>query len=216
MIHRILLAGLAAALLAGCPAFYVDRGPLVQPTRTLVRPPGLPAADAYVALDTQWRREARIGVAGAVEGLLRDPELVAAEVAHSAAVQSLDHDAARDLLRTEWLSAFGQQLDRWTIDLTWRFDEQFVQHQTVLDPSTWTFSVRVDETYDYPPLAVLGLSHTQVPQQHFWEGKVRLWFPWRDPLHDRLVLAGITRAIRLRLRHPTGSADLYWRFRTAY
>jgi len=62
----------------------------------------------------------------------------------------------------------------------------------------------------------LGLSQSQVPQQHFWEGKVRLWFPWKDALRDRLVLAGNTRAVELRMQHPTGTAELFWRFRTAY
>jgi hypothetical protein len=209
---------LAAALvcLTGCPAFYVDRGPLVQPTRSLTRPGSLPQAEAYLDLQQRWQREARIGVSGAVEGVLRDPSLVAAEVAHSAAIQGLDQASTRELLLNEWSNAFGPQLDRWTIDLTWRFDEQFVQHQNVLDPTGWDFGLHVDETYTYAPLLVTTLSQTQVPQQHYWEGKVRLWFPWRDPLRDRLVLAGNTRGIRLRLSHPTGTADLYWRFRTAY
>ena len=136
--------------------------------------------------------------------------------AHSAAIQGLDQAATRELLLNEWSNAFGPQLDRWSIDLTWRFDEQFVQHQNVLDPTAWDFTLHVDEAYTYAPLAVSTLSQTQVPQQHYWEGKVRLWFPWRDPLRDRTLLAGNTRGIRLRMSHPTGSADLFWRFRTAY
>lgn len=217
-LRAVLLGVLALGSLTACPAFFIDRGELVAPAHDNGRPSvqSLPGAATYPELQDRWRREAQIGAAGAVVGTLREPNLVAAEVAHNAAVQSLDRDATRDLLVTTWTNAFGADLDRFSIDLDWRFDEQFVSHPEVLDPSNWTFILHVDERQTYAPIAVATLAHGQVPVQHFWEGSVRLWFPWKDHQRDRILLAGGTRVIRLELRHPSGTTDLTWRFRSAY
>ena len=218
MLPRVAAATLLVCQLAACPAFFLDQGELVAPSHSINRPlvAALPGADAFVELQNHWRREAHIGAAGAVIGTLRDSTLVAAEVSHTAALQGLDRAATGDLLATTWATSFGPDLDRWAIDLDWRFDEQFVTRPEVLDPANWTFVLHVDEHIDYAPLAVTTLAHGQVPVNHFWEGQVRLWFPWRDHRRDLTLLAGITRSIRLEMNHPSGTGDLTWRFRTAY
>jgi hypothetical protein len=217
-IFLVSLAALATCLLTACPAFFINRGGLVAPTNNNVRPAvtSLPNASSYVELQDRWRREASVGAAGSVIGTLKDPGLVAAEVSHRAAVEGLNQAATDDLLISTWSNAFGPDLDRWSIDLDWRFDEQFVTHPEVLDPSTWTFVLHVDERVEYAPLGVSTLSHGQVPVQHYWEGRIRLWFPWRDHTRDLTLLSGITREIRLEMRHPSGTGDLTWRFRTAF
>ena len=43
-----------------------------------------------------------------------------------------------------------------------------------------------------------------------------MWFPWRDHGRNVVLLGGDTRAVRLELKHPAGTADVTWRFRTAY
>jgi hypothetical protein len=205
-------------LLAGCPGFLVDRGEIMDPTRSLEPPAvsALPKADVYVELAARWRRETRVGIGGQVEATLVDPGLAAAEVAHEAAVQAMGAAAAADMLASRWPVLFGSLHDRFPIDLEWRFDEQFISNRRILDPAQWEFTLVTSEGPRYAPLAASTLRALPAPRDGAWIGAVRLWFPWTDPERRTAVLAGGTSWVRLELGHPSGHGDVTWRFRTAW
>lgn len=208
---------LALALpLAGCPAFLVERGEIMDPTRT-VEPPAvsaLPPSDRYVELAARWRRDTRVGIGGYVEATLIDPGLAAAQVSHEAAVQGLAAGATADALATRWPVLFGSLLDRFPVDLEWRFDEQFISNRRVLDPAQWKFALVTSDGGRYAPLAAATLRAQPIPQDGAWVGAARLWFPWTDPERRTSLLAGGTTWLRLELTHPSGHGHVTWRFRT--
>lgn len=213
-----ILATLLATTLAGCPAFYVDRGSLVTPSAVIDRPSPekLPAPDAYVELEKKWEREVKIGLGGYITGTLFDPKLAAAEVAHEAAVQNLRPNAVQSLLATRWATYYGEALDRFPIDLDWRFDEQFISKSAILDPASWTITLRTSTGLNLEPVSVSILKAEKAPRQGYWEGQVRLWFPWRDAVSQQLVLGGQTDWVALQLKHPSGEGELTWRFRSIF
>ena len=203
-------------LLAGCPAFLVDRGEIMEPTRTL-EPPGvsaLPRADQYVEQAARWRRDTRVGIGGYVEATLLEPGLAAAQVSHEAAVQGLAAGAVADALGTRWPVLFGALRDRFPIDLEWRFDEQFISNRRVLDPAQWKFELHASDGSRYAPLAAATLRAQPIPQDGAWVGAARLWFPWTDPERRTAILAGGTSWVRLEMTHPSGHGEVTWRFRT--
>lgn len=207
---------LLALPLAGCPAFLVERGEIMDPTRTLALPgvSALPRADAYVELAARWRRDTRVGIGGYVEATLIDPGLAAAQVAHEAAVAAQGAPAIADMLATRWPVLYGTLADRFPIDLEWRFDEQFISNRRILDPAQWTFKLVSSDGGQYAPLAATTLRAQPSPQDGAWVGAARLWFPWIDPERRTAILAGATTWVRLELTHPSGHGDVTWRFRT--
>lgn len=213
-----LLTLLVALSLSGCAAFIVERGEVVAPTRSLARPTvtSLPDQARFADLSTQWRREGRIGVGGHVEATMLDPLLAAAQVSHEAAVQGLDRMATTELLTSRWLTFFGVDQDRWPIDLDWRFDEQFISNAKVLDPTRWTFVLRGSDGRAHKPLAVSVLTAGRVPEDGYWVGKVRVWFPYRDAEKAVVLLGGETSRVELELRHASGDVTLTWRFHNAF
>lgn len=216
-ISRLVLALLPLPL-AGCPAFLVDRGPIMNPTRTLEPPTvsALPPADVYVERAARWRRETRVGIGGYVEATMIDPGLAAAQVTHEAAVQGLRPAATADLLATRWPVLFGEFRDRLPIDLEWRFDEQFVSNRRILDPAQWQFSLETSDGRRYAPLAAATLRAQPIPQDGAWVGAARLWFPWTDPERRIPIVSGDTAWLRLVMDHPSGHGEVTWRFGTAW
>lgn len=212
-----LLAGLVA-LTTGCPAFFVDRGEIVQPTRALTPPSSaaLPPANTYVELQDRWRREVRLGLGGFAVATLRDPGLAAAEVAHEAARQHLHGAEVRTLLANRWAAWYGTEHDRFPIDLEWRFDEQFITKAAILDPATWEIGLRTSDGRFYRPIATSVFSASKTPREGYWEGRVRLWFPWRDAEAGTQLLGGQTSWVSLELDHPSGSGAVTWRFRSLF
>ncbi|HEY9721887.1 MAG TPA: hypothetical protein V6D47_07720 [Oscillatoriaceae cyanobacterium] len=213
--RRPLLLLLLMLPLAGCPAFYVQEGAIVRPATTLDEPTSLPAPDVDAALATHWQREAQLGLGGSGTATLLDPGLVAAQVAHQAADESLSPAAAQSLLDERWTDLFGQGRDRFAIDLAWRFDTQFYATHDVLDPDTWSFALETSSGQRLAPLEVTPLAADTVPREHFWTGTVQLSFPWHDADGNR-VLGGATKWIRLVLTRSTGSGRFEWRFRGPY
>lgn len=208
----------AGFVLLGCAATLEGEGPVVVPTRSLEVPEAeaLPASGDYVEQLERWRREARLGLGGRVEGVLREPGLAAAEVAHEAAVQSLGRAAREDLLQHRWAVLFGRLGDRFPIDLSWRFDEQFISSRRVLDPASWSLRLVTSEGDTLAPIAVSVLEASSAARDGWWVGQVRLWFPWRHPGSQAPLLGGDTRWVRLDLQHTSGSAALVWRLRGAW
>ncbi|MEB3223927.1 MAG: hypothetical protein VKS61_17770 [Candidatus Sericytochromatia bacterium] len=209
----------ALALGSGCAANsgWAD-APIVAPSRSVERPAvaELPRPDAYIDALERWRRETRLGIGGHVEGVLRDPALAAAEVSHQAAVDSLGKAATADLLAHRWPVLFGPLGDRFPIDLSWRFDEQFISSRRVLDPVSWRFALETSEGLRLEPLAAAVLQAASTTRDGMWWGEVRLWFPWRHPDTRVPVLAGGARWARLTLAHTSGTGELSWRFRGAW
>ena len=142
--------------------------------------------------------------------------LVGAQVAHDAAVAGGNATSTYEALATAWNTAYGPERDRWPIDVEWRFAEQFVTHREVLDPATWTFVLHVDDRLEYDPVGTTVLKSEKIAVEHYWEGAIRLWFPWKDYRRDRVLLAGATRFVRLEIKHPSGNANVTWRFRTSF
>jgi hypothetical protein len=105
-------------------------------------------------------------------------------------------------------------LDRFPVDLEWRFDEQFISNRRVLDPASWTFSLVSSEGGRYAPLGSAVLRALPVPRDGVWIGAIRLWFPWTDPERRTALLAGSTTWLRLEFKHPSGVGEVTWRFRT--
>lgn len=215
---RLAAAVALVALTAGCPAFFVDRGEIVNPTRDLTPPNALrlPAPGEYVVQQERWRREVRLGLGGFAVATLRDPALSAAEVAHEAALQDLRGAELQSLLANRWATWYGAERDRFPIDVEWRFDEQFISKAAILDPAEWQILLRTSDGRTYAPLSVVVLEASQAPRAGYWEGKVRLWFPWRDVEADRQILGGQASWVSLELDHPSGSGAVTWRFRTLF
>lgn len=218
---RLAVSALAAVLVAlttGCPAFFVDRGEIVTPVRDLSPPNALalPPASDYVVQQNRWRREVHLGLGGFAVATLRDPALSAAEVAHDAALQDIRGAALQSLLANRWATWYGAERDRFAIDLDWRFDAQFVSKAAILDPAEWQLLLRTSDGQTYRPLSTAVLAASQTPRDGYWEGKVRLWFPWRDIAADRQVLGGQASWASLELDHPSGSGAATWRFRTLF
>lgn len=217
MKHPALALAMLTLFLWGCPAFWVERGPVVTPLRSLERPAlaDLPEPDSYLDRLSDWRREVRVGLGGQVEAILWDARLGAAGVAHEVAINHLTPAAARDLLVQRWQTLYGPQQDRWAIDLNWRFDEQFVSSRRVLEPTGWTFRLHTSQGIELAPMRVSVLRLEQAPVDGHWTGSVRLWFSWLDPRRDPVV-RGDTTWLRLELRHRTGHAEITWRFPGAW
>ncbi|MEB3330245.1 MAG: hypothetical protein VKQ33_13535 [Candidatus Sericytochromatia bacterium] len=202
----------------GCAELLRGEAAFVVPARSLERPRvgELPGAEVYVELRDRWRRETRLGIGGLVEGVLADPALAAAEVAHQAAVESRGRAATADLLAHRWAVLYGPHGDRFPIDLRWRFDEQFISQRRVLSPDAWRFALETSEGGALTPLAASVLHAAPTTVDGAWVGAVRLWFPWRHPDTRVPVLAGGVRWARLRLAHQSGVGELTWRFRGAW
>jgi hypothetical protein len=202
----------------GCAGLLQGDAAIVAPARSVERPAvaDLPRAEVYVELRDRWRRETRVGVGGFVEGVLLDPTLAAAEVAHQAAVESRGRAATADLLAHRWPVLYGAQGDRFPIDLSWRFDEQFISQRRVLDPEAWRFALETSEGVRLAPLAASVLQAAPTTVDGLWVGSVRLWFSWRHPDTREPVLAGGARWARLSLAHQSGVGELTWRFRGAW
>lgn len=212
------LAALALVFpLAGCPAFFVDRGELVRPSASLEQPAvsQLPASSQYVELAEQWRRDTRIGVGGYAEATLLDPKLAAAMVAHQGAVQNMRPQALAAQLATTWETLYGAERDRFAIDVDWRFDQQFISQGRILDPGEWEITLQANGR-EIAPLAVSRLEAAGTPRQGYWEGRVRLWFPVRDLESGRRLLGGETDVLTLRLQHRSGRGQLSWRFGSVF
>jgi hypothetical protein len=176
----------------------------------------LPKSDVYLDIEPRFRREQRIGLGGYASATLEDPRLAAAQIAHDATIQSMRPEAVDALIATRWAELYGQQADRFPIDLEWRFDAQFVSDARVLDPAEWTIRLETAPGGSYAPLAATKLRAENAPRDGYWEGVVRLWFPWRDPVSTRPLLGGENTFVRLALKHKTGEAAFTWRFRTAF
>ena len=217
MLRRLVTALALTAPLTGCPAFFVDRGELVRPSASVDRPAvgQLPPAAEFVELEERWRRETRIGLGGYAEATLIDPRLAAAMVAHEGAVQSMRPQALEGQLATTWETFYGAEGDRFPIDVTWRFDQQFISQGRILDPAEWQITVQASGR-EIAPLAVSRLEAADAPQGGYWEGKVRLWFPMRDLESGHRLLGGETDVLTLRLVHRSGSASLSWRFSSVF
>lgn len=209
------LACLAAAPLAGCPLLWADATERVTPSRDLALPSALPGPDAYPAVAARWRRTVRVGLGGEVELLLRDPSVVAAEVARDAGVAGWDALARQEGLRQAWNLAFGVGQDRFVVDFEGRFDRQFQATGGVLDPSSWRFSLVSGESR-FEPLSVVLLQRPRAPVGSHWTGAMRLAFPWRDPRSLGLLLGGLGPTLKLRMRHSSGSGEAEWRFRSPF
>jgi hypothetical protein len=207
-----------SALTTGCPAFYVDRGEVIQPSSSLARPQaqGLPAADTFVDRQARWSREVRIGLGGYVLATLVDPSLAASEIAHDAAIEDMRGRALEGLIANRWVSLYGADRDRFPIDLAWRFDAQFVSNDRVLDPASWTITLNTASGERLAPLAATIVAASRAPQDGYWEGRVRLWFPWRDAVTGTPILGAQNASVALSLRHPSGSGTATWRFRSGY
>jgi hypothetical protein len=207
-----------AALLAGCPAFYVDRGDVVAPSRSNAEPTvrALPPSNAYVDLRTRWQREIQIGLGGYAVATLIDPGLAAAELAHDAALEDMRGAELETTLENRWDALYGADRDRFPIDVAWRFDAQFLTNAQVLDPAAWSIVLRTSDGHTYRPLSTTVLSTAQTPQDGFWEGSFRLWFPWRDPVAKTPLLGGQNSWLSLALAHPSGSGAFTWRFRSGF
>ena len=164
---RLALAVGLVALTTGCPAFFVDRGEIVQPTRELAPPSSsaLPSAGTYVELLDRWRREVRLGLGGFAVATLRDPALAAAEVSHEVALQNLRGAEIRTLLTNRWATWYGTELDRFPIDVEWRFDEQFITQSAILDPASWEIGLRTSDGRFYRPIATSVLAASQTPRE---------------------------------------------------
>jgi hypothetical protein len=218
--HGIALALLTVLSLGltGCPAFYVDRGSLVTPSAALDRPAPdkLPASSTYVELSEKWRRDVRIGLGGYAQATLYDPKLAAAQIAHEAAVQSMRPNDLQGLITNRWATYYGDERDRFPIDILWHFEEQFISKSTILDPTAWTISLVTSTGLTVAPLSVSTLRAEKAPRAGLWEGAVRLWFPWRDAVSQQVLLGGQTDWVALKLSHPSGSGELTWRFRSIF
>lgn len=215
---RPLALALVVALTTGCPAFFVDRGEIVAPTRDLARPAAkaLPASSTFVDLQERWTREIRLGLGGHAVAVLKDPGLAAAEIAHEAALQDVRGAELETLITNRWTTYFGPEGDRFPIDVTWRFNEQFITKAAILDPASWNIELVTSSGKRFAPVATTVLSATPKPTGGCWQGAIRLWFPWRDPDSADAVIAGHTSWVALSLDHPSGSGDLTWRFRTLF
>lgn len=207
-----------AALLAGCPAFYVDRGDVVSPSRSAAQPTvqALPPANAYVDLRERWQREIQIGLGGYALATLIDPALAAAELSHDAAVESLHGAELESALENRWDALYGASRDRFPIDIDWRFDSQFITKSEVLDPAEWTMTLRSSSGQTFQPLSTTVLNAAATPKDGFWEGSFRLWFPWRDPVTKMPLLGGQNSWVSLQLAHVSGSGTFTWRFRSGF
>lgn len=214
----LVLLPLTAVMLAGCPAFYVDRGSLVTPSAALDRPmpDKLPDSTTYVELAERWRRDVRIGLGGYAQATLYDPKLAAAQIAHEAAVQSMRANDIQGLITNRWATYYGDERDRFPIDILWTFEEQFISKSTILDPAGWTITLATSTGLTLAPLSVSVLRAEKAPRQGQWEGAVRLWFPWRDAVSQQVLLGGQTDWVALKLAHPSGTGELTWRFRSIF
>jgi hypothetical protein len=213
------LALLATCVLTtGCPAFYVERGEVIQPSRSLARPAAqnLPAADTWVDRRALWSREVRIGLGGYVAATLIDPSLAASEIAHDAAIEDARGSELEDLIANRWVALYGADRDRFPIDLAWRFDAQFVGNDRVLDPASWAIALTTASGETLAPMATAVVSASRAPVDGYWEGRVRLWFPWRDAVTGTPILGAQKASEALSLRHPSGSGTATWRFRSGY
>lgn len=207
-----------AALLAGCPAFYVDRGDVVAPSRSVSQPTvqSLPPANAYVDLRARWQREIQIGLGGYAVATLIDPALAAAELSHDAALEDLHGAELASALENRWDALYGADRDRFPIDINWRFDAQFISKSEVLDPAQWTMVLKSSSGQTYQPLSMTILNASATPQEGFWEGSFRLWFPYRDPVTKMPLLGGQNSWLSLQLAHVSGSGTATWRFRSGF
>lgn len=216
---RWMSVGTLALACAGCPAIMADSGSgMVSPSATDRMPAraDLPKAERFVDLDNTWRRSTRIGLGGSADATIEDPLLVAAAIAHDAAINGRNGADVDGMIQTRWTDLFGQQADRFAIDVSWRFDTQFVAEDTILDPGQWTITLYDGEGHHYAPLAATQLSASRVPEDNAWEGTIRLWFPWRDPQTTGKLLGGTNSSLRLVLSHPSGQGEFTWRFRSVY
>lgn len=213
-----LWAPVVAVALGGCAAFLAENGDLISPSGGIGRPHAaeLPAARSYVETAAEFRREVRVGLGGAVEATLVDPRLAGAELAHDAMLQGLKGAALESLILNRWSELYGAQSDRFPIDVAWRFDQQFIAANRVLEPSEWSFRLDTRDGRSYAPLAVSVLKREQAPQAGYWEGAVRLSFPWRDPASNQLLVGGANTGLTLSLRHRSGEGAVSWRFRSVY
>jgi hypothetical protein len=200
--------------LVGCAAFIVDRGEVTTPTISLTRPnaASLPQANSYVDLAGHWRKQTTLGVAGYAEATLWDPLLAAAGVAHEGALEQLSATALDARLSDRWDAYYGTSRDRFPIDIHWRFDNQFYTNTAILSPDTWRFVLSTDDERHYAPLAVVRLDQNSAPQAGFYEGNVRLWFPWREENGSIPILGGQTTGVTLTLKSDFGQGTLNWRF----
>lgn len=213
-----LWAPVAVVALGGCAAFLAENGDLISPSGSIARPGAadLPAARHYVETAAEFRREGRVGLGGSVEATLVDPRLAGTELAHDAMLQGLKGSALESLILNRWSELYGAQSDRFPIDIYWRFDQQFIAANRVLDPSEWTFRLDTRDGRSYAPLALSVLKREQAPQAGFWEGAVRLYFPWRDPASNQLIVGGANTGLTLKLSHRSGEGAVSWRFRSVY
>lgn len=209
------LGVVAAVGLTGCPLLWAEGEARVEASRSLAMPSRLPGPEAFASEAARWRRTVRVGLGGQVELLLRDPSVVAAEVARDAAVGAWDQAQRQEALAQAWRLAFGPGLDRFTIDWEGRFDRQFQATGGVLDPSAWRFELRVGEVR-LAPLGVVQVQRPRAPQGGFWVGTMRLSFPWREPRSLGLVLGGVGPTALLKLSHHSGAAEATWRFRSPF
>jgi hypothetical protein len=208
----------SSLLLSGCPAFYVERGEVIAPSASLARPTAatLPAAKTFVDRRALWQREVRIGLGGYVLATLIDPSLAAAQIAHDAAIEDTRGAALDGLIANRWTALYGANRDRFPIDLDWRFDAQFVTNDRVLDPASWAIALKTGTGETVSPMATTIVAASSAPREGYWEGTVRLWFPWRDVVTGTPLLGGQNASVALSLRHPSGSGTATWRFRSGY
>lgn len=208
------LGGVCLPLLSACAAFWVDYGVVTVPSRGLEQPAlsALVRQDGARASVERWTRETRVGLGGTIEATLWDPEPARARLAYEIALNHLGRAAAEDLVAQRWSVLYGEQRDRFAIDLHWRFDEQFIFSRRILDPATWRFELQLASGLSLRPLSVAVLRNAASPEEGFWRGEVRLWFPWRDQVRRQLVLGGDNRWVRLQLIHMSGSGECTWRF----
>ena len=86
----------------------------------------------------------------------------------------------------------------------------------VLDPANWSLLLKTSSGAIYQPSSTTVLAATQTPREGFWEGTVRVWFPWRDPVTKNPLVGGQNAWVSLRLSHPSGAGEATWRFRPGF
>ncbi|MEB3285704.1 MAG: hypothetical protein VKN33_10505 [Candidatus Sericytochromatia bacterium] len=209
---------LSLVILNACAAFWVERGPVVVPSRTLA-PPETRVWDVRSdprAEVERWTRSTRVGLGGYVDAVLWDPTAAQSQLAYEIALNHLGRAAASDLSTQRWSTLYGAERDRFPIDLRWRFDEQFIASRRILDPGTWRFELQLATGGPLSPHSVAVLKSSVSAQDGFWNGEVRLWFPWRDPVRHQLVLGGENPWVRLVMSHFSGNGEVTWRFPGAW
>jgi hypothetical protein len=120
------------------------------------------------------------------------------------------------MIENRWNALYGKDRDRFPIDVQWRFDEQFVTKGEILDPANWTVQLRTSAGKTYAPLSTAVLATATAPKEGYWEGAVRFWFPWRDPVEKTPLLGGQNSSLSLSMAHPSGSGTFTWRFRSGF